>query len=325
MPLRVGVIGAGFMGQHHTRIYSELPNAELVGIADVDERAGAVACKYDAPFFKDFRQLLELEPELVSIAVPTSLHHEVALEALDRGCHVLVEKPISDRLEHAQAIVDAAKQVKRKVFVGHIERFNPAIRSLKEAIARGTFGEVQSIANLRVGRYNERIFDTGIILDLGTHDVDLISYLFGRCARSVFAVGSLQAGRAFEDHATITLRFSEEETGYIELSWLSPYKVRKMFVTGTRHFGLVDLMEQSIIIYDGDRWADSGLVSRNEPLRLELESVLRAVEDDLAPEVSGEDSMYTLRVALSAIESYRRGEAAHFPDLAGTGYPIGSE
>lgn len=325
MSLRVAVVGAGFMGQHHVRIYNEMASAELVGIADIDESVARLAATCSTRFFEDYRDLLALKPELVSIAVPTSLHHKVALEALASNAHVLIEKPISDRLEHAQAIVQAARDARRKVFVGHVERFNPTISALKEAIDRGLLGSIRSIANLRVGRYNKRIFDTGIILDLGTHDIDLISFLFGTRARSVFAIGSLEAGRAFEDHATITLKFDEEQTGYIELSWLSPYKVRKMFVTGTRHFGLIDLMEQSIIIYDGEQWADSGLVTRDEPLKLELKSVVETVERDLPAKVSGEDSIYTLQVALGAISSYQQAEAVHFPEFAGAGYPVGSE
>ncbi|OPX23528.1 MAG: hypothetical protein B1H03_01340 [Planctomycetales bacterium 4484_113] len=325
MPLRVGVIGAGFMGRHHVRIYREMPEVELVGVADVDESAAEVAAEYHVSFFKDYRKVLELQPELVSIAVPTSLHHEIALAALRNGTHVLVEKPISNRLDHAREIVQAGAESCCKVFVGHVERFNPAIRSLKEVLQKGTLGQVHSIANLRVGRYNKRIFDTGIILDLGTHDIDLISYLFGHRAASVFAVGSLQPGRDYEDHATITLKFDQDQTGYIELSWLSPYKVRKMFVTGTRHFGLVDLIEQSIIVYDGQRWADSGLVSRDEPLKLELASVVEAVQHDLPPSVSGEDSIYTLQVALEAMRSYREGKAFHFPEFAGSSYPIGNK
>jgi len=309
------------MGRHHVRIYGELPNAELVGVADIDEGVAEMAAKYDVPFVKDYRQLLELKPDLVSIAVPTSLHRDVAVAALGEGAHVLIEKPISDRLEYAQAIVDAGRSAARKVFVGHVERFNPAIRSLKDAIEKGTLGSVRSIANLRVGRYNRRTFDTGIILDLGSHDIDLISYLFGACAVSVFAVGRVEGGREFEDHATITVKFNEERTGYIELSWLSPYKVRKMFVTGTEHFGLIDLMEQSIILYDGERWADSGLVTKDEPLKLELASVVEAVQKDLPPDVSGEDSIYTLQIALGAISSYRQGEAVHFPQFAGAAYP----
>ncbi len=313
--LRVAVIGAGAMGRHHVRVYSELPQTELIGIADTNEEIRPLAAEYGTAFFSDYQELLALEPQLVTVAVPTSLHKEVALAALELGSHVLIEKPISDLEDAAREINRVAENRGRKVFVGHVERFNPAVIALKEVIISGKLGEVHSISNLRVGAYNRRIFDTGIILDLGSHDIDLISYLYGLKAESVFAIGSAKI-HEYEDHAAISLRFTESAAGYIELSWLSPYKVRKMFVVGTEHFGLVDLLEQSLIIYDGKDWADTGLVEREEPLRLQLRTIADAVLNDLPPQVSGEDSLYTLRVALGAIASYRSGEAVHFAEHA---------
>jgi len=313
MGIRTAVIGVGSMGQHHARLYSALEASELVGVADISEAVAATAEKYGTRFFRDYTMLLDERPQLVSIAVPTSLHREVALAALEAGCNLLIEKPISDTVEGAETIIEQARKRSLKVFVGHVERFNPAVIALKQQIDRGMLGEVHSISSLRVGARNVRIFDTGIILDLGSHDIDLISYLYGRKAHSVFSIGAAKAHR-FEDHAAISLKYSESAAGYIELSWLSPYKVRKMFIVGTDHFGLVDLIEQSLIIFDGENWANTGLVERDEPLRLELERALQAVEDDLPPDVSGEDSLYTIRVALGAISSYSSGEAVHFDE-----------
>ncbi|MCD6282156.1 Gfo/Idh/MocA family oxidoreductase [bacterium] len=320
MALRVGVIGAGSMGKHHVRIYSELPTVELVGVADIDESVAELAAIHNVRFHKDYQELLKQAPELVSIAVPTSLHVEVALAALEAGCHLLIEKPISNTLDSAGAIIESAKERGRKVFVGHVERFNPAVIALKDAISSGKLGEVHSISNLRVGAYNRRIFDTGIILDLGSHDIDLISYLYSRKAEAVFALGAAKI-HEYEDHAAISLKFAQSAAGYIELSWLSPYKVRKMFVVGTEHFGLVDLIQQSLIVYDGKDWVDTGLVERDEPLKLELASLVEAVLNDQPPAVSGEDSLYTIQVALAAIESYSKGDAVHFPEHANEPYP----
>lgn len=313
MGIRTAVIGVGSMGQHHARLYDSLETSELVGLADTNEAVGATAEKYGTRYFKDYTKLLDEKPHLVSIAVPTSLHREVALAALEAGCHLLIEKPISDTIEGAQAIIDSARERSLKVFVGHVERFNPAVIALKQAIDQGMLGEVHSISSLRVGARNVRIFDTGIILDLGSHDIDLISYLYGRKAQSVYSIGAAKAHK-YEDHAAISLKYSDSAAGYIELSWLSPYKVRKMFVVGTDHFGLVDLIDQSLIIFDGDNWANTGLVERDEPLRVELERALNAVANDLPPDVSGEDSLYTIMVALGAIESYTCSEAVHFKE-----------
>jgi UDP-N-acetylglucosamine 3-dehydrogenase len=315
MPLRVAVIGAGSMGRHHCRLYDALPEAELIGIADINPETEELAVQYGTHHFYDYQKLLDEKPELVTIALPTSLHRDAAVAALEAGCHILVEKPISDTLAGAQNIIDLARERGRKVFVGHVERFNPAVIALKEVIVSGKLGEVHSISNLRVGAYNKRIFDTGIILDLGSHDIDLISYLYGRKAETVFAIGSAKIHN-YEDHAAISLKFTESAAGYIELSWLSPYKVRKMFVVGTEHFGLVDLIDQTLIIFDGKNWANTGMVQREEPLKMELRQTIQAVVEDLPPQVSGEDSLYTIRIALAAMQSYREGESVHFPEFA---------
>ncbi len=315
MKLRTAVIGAGSMGRHHCRLYDELPESDLVGIADVNVEAADLAKQYHTRHFIDYQDLLREKPELVSIAVPTSLHREVAVAALEAGAHVLVEKPISDTLDGAQAIIDHAKERGRKVFVGHVERFNPAVIALKEVIDSGKLGDVHSISNLRVGAYNKRTFDTGIILDLGSHDIDLISYLYGRKAETVFAIGAARI-HEYEDHAAISLKYTESAAGYIELSWLSPYKVRKMFVVGTEHFGLIDLIDQTLIIFDGKSWTNTGMVHREEPLKMELRETMKAVVEDLPPQVSGEDSLYTIRIALAAVQSYREGEAVHFSEFA---------
>jgi UDP-N-acetylglucosamine 3-dehydrogenase len=315
MTLRVAVIGAGSMGRHHCRIYSELEDAQLIGIADTNPETIELATQYRTRHFQDYQELLDEKPELVTIALPTSLHREAAVAALQAGCHILVEKPISDTLQGAQEIINVARARGRKVFVGHVERFNPAVIALKDVIASGRLGVVHSISNLRVGAYNKRIFDTGIILDLGSHDIDLISYLYGRKAESVFAIGSAKIHN-YEDHAAISLKFTESAAGYIELSWLSPYKVRKMFIVGTEHFGLVDLIDQTLIVFDGKNWANTGLVQREEPLKMELRQTVQAVLEDLPPQVSGEDSLYTIRIALAAMKSYSEGEAVHFPEFA---------
>lgn len=315
MPLRTAVIGAGSMGRHHCRLYDELPESDFIGIADINPETADIAVDCHTRHFPDYQALLDEKPELVTIAVPTSLHHEVAVAALEAGAHVLVEKPISDTLVGAQEIIDLAKKRGKKVFVGHVERFNPAVIALKEVIESGKLGEVHSISNLRVGAYNKRIFDTGIILDLGSHDIDLISYLYGRKAESVFAIGAAKI-HEYEDHAAISLKYTESAAGYIELSWLSPYKVRKMFVVGTEHFGLVDLIDQTLIIFDGKSWTNTGMVNREEPLRMELRETIKAVLEDLPPQVSGEDSLYTIRIALAAVQSYREGEAVHFSEFA---------
>jgi len=302
------VVGVGSMGRNHARVYSELEEVELVGVCDRDaSRAGEIAQRFGCLATTELDQLLSLAPHVLSIAVPTSQHHEVALAAVEAGVPVLlIEKPISDDFDHAAQVIAAARRKGIKIFVGHIERFNPAVRVLKELIGEGRLGEVLSIANLRVGQYNERILDTGIILDLGSHDVDLISFLYGERVEAVSAVASTSVHeRGYEDHASILLRFPGERSGICELSWLSPYKVRNIFVTGEDRFALVDLIQQKVTLLGSE--PEVVPVPREEPLRLELKAAVECYLNGTEPAVTAEDSIHCLKVCNAAISAYRTG------------------
>jgi UDP-N-acetylglucosamine 3-dehydrogenase len=304
---RVGVIGVGAMGRHHARIYSELENAELVGVADSNEKtAKEVAAEYQTEAFTDYEQLLKRDLDAVSIAVPTSLHKEIACKAARHGVHMLIEKPIADSLSSADAIIEAAGHEKLKLMVGHIERFNPVILKLKELIAKGELGEILSISCRRVGPNPVRIRDVGIIIDLAVHDIDAISYLYGKRAMNVYAVG----GNSFhikEDYASIVLQYEDKKAGFVETNWLTPHKIRTITVTGTGGVAQADYLEQSL-----ELWKE-GLVrkvplEKREPLQNELEHFLHAVANGEAPSPSGEEGKYALYVALSAIQSYENGK-----------------
>jgi len=296
------------MGRNHVRILKSIPGVDLVGVCDTDEPTlVSVASDFSAKPFHAHGDLLALKPDFVVIAAPTSLHREIACDALDAGCHVLIEKPIAHTVEAADAILVKSAAVGRKVFVGHIERFNPVAAELKRCIDDDYLGDILCVSHLRVGQFNKRIQDTGVILDMGTHDIDLISYFLGARANTVFAIGSSTL-HAHEDHASIVLKFPGERSGIVETSWLSPYKVRKIFVVGTTHFALADLIEQTLIVYDA-KFVDSRHVEKDEPLAAEMKSVIDCIERDLPPVVSGEDSKYVLAAAQAAVASYKSGVA----------------
>ena len=305
--IRAGVIGVGAMGKHHSRIYSEMKGVELVGVADVDERRAAeVAAEYNTEAFTDCERLLKNDLDAVSIAVPTSMHKEIALKAANYGVHMLVEKPIAESLKSADAIIDAARRENLKLMVGHIERFNPAILKLKELISAGELGQIISISCRRVGPYPPRIRDVGIIIDLAVHDIDAISYLYGKRALSVYSI----AGNSFhtkEDHASILLQYEDKKSGMVETNWLTPHKIRKLTVTGTGGVAHADYLEQSLEI-----WEEGGVreveIEKREPLKNELEHFIHAIMNDEEPSPSGEEGKYTLYVAISAIESYEKGK-----------------
>jgi UDP-N-acetylglucosamine 3-dehydrogenase len=311
--LKTGVIGAGSMGRHHVRVYAQLPQCQLLGVADPDPAKAELAAQHGAAYFADHRALLELRPELVTIAAPTGLHYVLACDALDAGCHLLIEKPVCGDLAQARELIARAARAGKSIAVGHIERFNPAVQELKRMIDAGELGEVLTVNNLRVGPYHGRVLDTGIVLDLGTHDVDLISHLLGQRALSVFAT-AIRRMHNHEDHAVLQLAFPQSHSGIIETSWLAPYRARSIFLVGTVHFALCDLINQLILVYEDNPEGQNLLaglrqVPAGEPLKNELASVVASVLGGAPPVCTAEDSVYALSVCLAALQSIETGQA----------------
>lgn len=302
--IRVGVIGVGAMGQHHVRIYSEMENVDLVGISDIDEeRVKELASDYNTKPFTDYKKLLSENLDAVSIVVPTKLHKQVVLEAIDAGANVLVEKPIADTTENAEAMIKAAKDAGVQLMVGHIERFNPAVMKLKSIIDSGLLGKVVSISTRRVGPYNPRIRDVGVILDIGVHDIDIISYLYGMKVNQVYAVAGADI-HPFEDHAAIHLRFNHAFSGLVETNWLTPHKIRKLTAVGLKGVAYLDYMDQTVELHDSE-WVRQAKVEKSEPLKNELNHFIDCISKGTCPITSGEDGKHALEVALTAISSYK--------------------
>lgn len=302
--LRVGVIGAGAMGQHHVRIYNEMDSVELVGISDIDEeRVVKLAKQFNTTPYTDYAKLLANKLDAVSIVVPTMLHKNVALDAITVGASILVEKPLADTVENAEAIISAAHDADLTLMVGHIERFNPAVSKMKEIIDSKLLGKIVSISTRRVGPYNPRIRDVGIILDLGVHDIDVISYLYGARISEVYAIAGSDI-HSHEDHASIMLRFNGDKAGVIDINWLTPHKVRKMSVIGVNGVAYLDYNDQTVSIHDG-QWIREAKIEKVEPLKRELEHFIEAVRTGQTPLVTGEDGRHVLEVAQAAIQSYK--------------------
>jgi len=303
--LRVGVVGVGNMGFHHARIYSELAKegkVKLVGVADANfERAKEVAEKFGTRVFSDYRELVN-EVDAVSIAVPTSLHKQVALEFIENGAHVLVEKPIAESIESAEEMIKAAKRNNVLLMVGHVERFNPGVLKLKEVLDEGLIGKVVTTTAKRVGPLPPQIKDVGVIVDLAVHDIDVMRFLLGENVKSVYArAGSAKNPFELEDYAVIMLNFGDA-TGVIETNWLTPHKVRKLTVVGTEGIAELDYITQKLLIYNHE-WVREAKINIREPLRNELEHFVECVEKGKKPLVSGEDGLHALKVAIKALES----------------------
>lgn len=306
--MRVGVIGAGAMGQHHVRIYNELPGVELVGIADIDAtKVNQLAAQYKIKAFTDYNELLKQELDAVSIVVPTMMHRKVALDVIDADTNILIEKPIADTPENAMDIIDSANDAGLKLMVGHIERFNTAVMKLKEIIDSGRLGKVVSISTHRVGPYNPRIRDVGVIMDIGVHDIDVISYLHGMKATEVYAVAGADI-HPFEDHAAIILRFDDEHSGIIETNWLTPHKIRKLTAIGLKGVAYLDYIDQTVELHD-EGWIRKAKIEKKEPLRNELQYFTDCISKNIQPLPSGEEGKYAIEIAMASIESYKQRKA----------------
>ncbi|MDD1775844.1 MAG: Gfo/Idh/MocA family oxidoreductase [Candidatus Methanomethylicus sp.] len=297
--MKVGVVGVGAMGGNHVRVYSSLQSCELVGIADMnDSLAKDLAEKYHTKAFHNYRDLLDAGVEAVSIAVPTSLHAEVASFFLKKNVNCLVEKPIASTVEDGLKMVELAKKSGKKLMVGHIERFNPAVQRIKEIIESGRLGRIVMITSRRVGPVPPRIVDVGIIIDLATHDIDIARYLYGEEPTKIFAkYGSIIHKK--EDHAIILLDFGNGAAG-IEVNWFTPHKVRTSVVTGTDGIAYVDYIEQKITIYNS-RWMMEPKIDKEEPLKRELVNFIDCIEKDVEPMVTGMDGVRTLEVAIKCL------------------------
>lgn len=321
--LKAAVIGVGSMGRNHARAYTELSDVALVGVADANlDMAQSVAAKHGATAYNDYEKMLEREkPDLVTIAVPTRLHRDVAIKAMDAGANVLVEKPIAATVEEGQALIDHAKACKRHLTVGHIIRFNPAIQALKKHLEAGELGQIFKIVCRRVGPFPTRIQDVGVVIDLAPHDLDLMRFISGAEPIRVYAETQQQVHTDHEDSLAALLRFDNGITGMLEINWLTPLKIREITVLGEQGMFLASELTQEVYFYEnaeaaGEGWnhldmlrgVSEGKMFRHpvrtyEPLRAELEAFVEAVLNNTPVAVRGEDGLAALRLALALIES----------------------
>jgi len=302
--MNVGVIGVGVMGQNHARVYSELPGVKLIGVADVNKDAAQkVAEKYNTRAFTDYEELFEEKPDAVSIVVPTSMHKQVAIDAANAGINILVEKPLADTIENAQAIIDACRKNNVKLMVGHIERFNPVISAIKENIKDNN---VVSINITRVGPLPPRIKDVGIVIDLAVHDIDLIRYITGSDFKKVYGLTSKNFSEK-EDVAILSFEMKNGVLAHITTDWLTPFKVREINISSTDNYIRGNLLEQKAVEYsrykeDGSYIARDIKIPFGEPLKLELQSFIECIRTDTSPHVSGYDGLRALQIALECLK-----------------------
>lgn len=302
--LGVAIIGTGFWGRNHARVFNELPNTELVAVCDINrEKVRSVAEKFEVEgYVKSGKMLRREDIEAVSICTwSTKLAFE-AIKALKAEKHVFVEKPMSYNVRQAKRTVDLAEKSERHLMVGFIERFNPGVQRVKGAIEKGEIGTVVSATARRVSQWPERIGDVGVVKDTAIHDIDIIRYLFGQDPIAVYAKAGNLRHRKFEDYAQIMLTFEGGKTASLEANWLTPYKIRNLSVTGSDALIHLDYITQKITIETAGR----SLTPRHkweEPLKLELQHFTDSILNNKGPLVTGLDGLKALQIAQAALKS----------------------
>ncbi|MDX2096452.1 MAG: Gfo/Idh/MocA family oxidoreductase [Leptolyngbyaceae cyanobacterium bins.59] len=327
-PIRIGVIGVGNMGQHHTRVLSLLKDVELIGVSDVNmERGIDVASKYRVKYFEDYHDLLQ-HVDAVCVAVPTRLHHSVGMACLQAGVHVLIEKPIAASIAEAESLVNAAAESHCILQVGHIERFNPAFQELIKVLKTE---ELLALEAHRMSPYSNRANDVSVVLDLMIHDIDLLLELAGGSVVKLTASGSRASDSGYLDYVTATLGFSNGIVATLTASKVTHRKIRRLAahckncLTEANFLNSEILIHRQItancttdyghVLYSQDGLIEKVYTSNIEPLHAELEHFVGCVRGGNQPSVGGEQALKALRLASLIEQMALDGQAWQNRDL----------
>jgi UDP-N-acetylglucosamine 3-dehydrogenase len=301
--LRVGVVGVGVMGSNHARVLAEFPGVELAGVADPDRKqachvGGTLGC----PAVSSVEELLDHGVDAITIAAPTHLHRDIALACIGRGVDVLVEKPIASTVAEGEDIIVAARRAGVTLMIGHVERFNPAVQAIAEAIRDE---DILSIAITRVGPFPPRMSNVGVVIDLAVHDIDLICWFTGSQIIEVQPQLS-NAVAEREDIALLQFRTASGVLAHINTNWLTPFKARTVHVATKRKYVIGDLLTRQVTeCYgfqpDGSYSMRHLSVGHAEPLRAELTAFVNAIKTGVPPPVTGEDGVASLAVAIQCL------------------------
>jgi UDP-N-acetylglucosamine 3-dehydrogenase len=319
-PLRIAVIGAGNMGRHHVRNYAAIPESQIVAVVDMNPATAELAATHGARHYTDYLRMLdEVKPDAVSVVVPTPLHAPVATEVMRRGIHCLVEKPIASTVAEADELIGLAERQGVVFTVGHIERYNPVVRKLKELIDQGRLGDITSIVSKRVGGFPVVEPKTDVIIDLAVHDIEIISFLLDRYPSHVYGHGSRTLHSAKIDAAELLLDYGTA-SGFVQANWTTPVKVRTIAVTGSAGYVEGNYITQELSYYEhnlaglggdfrknvaqmADPRKETIQVDFHEPLEVELRAFLQTIRGQVKRRlVSPQDAREALRIALTALD-----------------------
>ena len=321
--LNIGLIGAGRMGAYHVETWERISAGTLVAIAEPEETVARERIgRRPIEWVADYRWLLErADVDAVCICTPSAQHARIALEAIAAGKHVFVEKPIATALEDGLRMAAAARLAGLKLMVGHVERFNPAVGKLAELIDEGRIGQVFRAHATRVGPLPVRIQDTGVAIDLATHDLDLMQFVLGRDITSIYAEGSRCVHPTQEDMITCLLRFGDDgPQGLLDVNWLTPEKRREMTVIGEGGMLSASYLTQDVWFTEstgspmgwnelarirGDAEGATNRIElpRVEPLQAQQEAVASCVLEDTPEPVGAGEGCRALAAALAVRDS----------------------
>jgi len=305
MPLKTGVIGIGHLGKVHARIHHELPEAELTGICDQDASKKEIADQYGIKFYTDYRDLLD-KVEAVSISTPTSTHYHVAKECLNAGLHTLIEKPITLELAHADELIELARKKNLALQVGHIERHNPGFKRVGEIAKNIRFFEIH-----RLGPFNPRINDCGVVLDMMIHDIDIVLGLMQSELSYIDAVG-VNVLTPFEDIANVRMKFKNGAVADLTASRLTPEKQRKIRIFQEDAYISLDYGAQACKIFSKGEFGitqEEINIEKAEPLKEEISFFLGEALSGKSlgkPDTAARDA---LKIALEIVEMIKQNNA----------------
>jgi len=292
--IKVGIIGVGYLGMQHARIASYLEEADLRAVADIDfKKAFEIGNRHGVRYYQDFEEMLD-DIDAGIVAASTKAHYDIALRLLERGKHVLVEKPITETVEQGEALIAAAKKNGLILQVGHLERFNPAVEAVEDIISDPKFIEVQ-----RLGSFSARSLDVDVVLDLMVHDLDIITNLIKDEVAVIRSTG-IHVVSDKVDIANARLEFKGGCVATLTASRVHQGKVRKLRIFEPTAYYAIDYIDQEVKIFPlSGRQTDikSVKIKKEEPLKKEILNFLTCISEGRPGKVSGEEGLRALRLA----------------------------
>ena len=331
--VKVGAIGYGYWGPNLIRNFNELADSELCAVADLSQaRLDQVKGRFpQVTTTTNFRDLFNMGLDAVVVATPPQTHFKIVAECLCNGLHVLVEKPLTLTSQDGLELIRLAEQQGKTLMVGHTFEYNPAVSALKQMIESGELGKIQYIDAVRVslGLFNAHL---NVIWDLAPHDISILLHLIGQMPIGVAAQGTACVQEGIEDVAYMTMRFPENISAHIRMSWLDPMKTRRITVVGSKKMVVFDDLEQQekIKVYDKSvtaiRHTDtfgewqfayhygdivSPYIRFEEPLRLECQHFIECIREKKRPLTDGWNGLRVVQIIEAAQRSLKNGGALH--------------